>query len=122
MGWTRVTRDTLGRAVELRHFTGPDLPAPWASNTTSTGGTTTIYNGNCTAVTDQAGAARTSCVDGLGRLTSVTEDPGASPHLNYQTNYAYDTLDNLTLVCQGGTISNGVCSGGIARSFSYSSL
>jgi YD repeat-containing protein len=37
----------------------------------------------------------------LGRLTSVTEDPGTSPHLNYTTTYAYDLLNDLYTVTQG---------------------
>jgi len=58
----------------------------------------TSYNGNNVTVTDQAGKARKSVTDALGRLIEVYEDPAA---LNYQTTYAYDVLDNLTTVTQG---------------------
>jgi YD repeat-containing protein len=48
--------------------------------------------------------------DGLGRLTSVVEDPSGA---NYSTAYQYDPLDNLTLVTQGAQTP---------RAFQYSSL
>jgi YD repeat-containing protein len=58
-------------------------------------------------------------VDGLGRLSQVTEDPGG---LGYNTYYLYDGQDNLTGVCQNGTWSGTTCQGGMGRSFTYSSL
>ena len=67
------------------------------------------YSGNCTTVTDEAGKVRKSCVDGLGRLTGVWEDPN---NLNYETDYQYDALNDLTEVTQGSE----------TRSFSYDSL
>jgi YD repeat-containing protein len=36
-------------------------------------------------------------------MTGVWEDPGSSPHLNYETDYAYDALNNLTCAVQKGT-------------------
>jgi YD repeat-containing protein len=59
---------------------------------------TSSYSGNTVTVTDQAGKARKSLTDGLGRLTTVYEDPAS---FNYSTSYSYDTLDNLTAVSQG---------------------
>ena len=50
--------------------------------------------------------------DALGRVTSVIEDPGGSPHLNYQTTYTYDSLDSLRKVIQGSQ----------TRYFGYDSL
>jgi len=70
---------------------------------------------NCTLVTDEAGTARKSCMDGLGRMTHVFEDPNG---LNYETDYVYDTLDNLTSVTQKGSNS----ANARTRSFSYDSL
>jgi RHS repeat-associated protein len=70
----------------------------------------TTYSGNCTTVTDEAGKNRESCTDGLGRMTSVIENPGG---LGYTTNYTYDTLDDLTSVVQGGSRN---------RSFTFDSL
>jgi YD repeat-containing protein len=58
----------------------------------------TSYSGNTVTVTDQAGKARKSVTDALGRLTDVYEDPAG---LNYQTSYLYDVLDNLVKVTQG---------------------
>jgi len=66
--------------------------------------------GTCVTVTDQAGKARKSCSDGLGRLTSVSEDPAV---LNYQTTYAYDPLKQ-SYECVTGWFRT--------RSFTYNSL
>jgi RHS repeat-associated protein len=78
----------------------------------------TNYLGNCMTVTDETGNARKSCSDALARLTGVWEDPGTSPHLNYETDYQYDALGNLTSVTQKGS------AGGTARirTFQYDSL
>jgi RHS repeat-associated protein len=72
----------------------------------------TTYTGNSTIVTDEAGRARTSSTDGIGRLANVTEDPGTG-HLNYSTVYGYDALGNLKSVVQSGSHS---------RTFVYNSL
>jgi RHS repeat-associated protein len=73
--------------------------------------------GVCTTDTDEAGKSRQSCVDGLGRMTGIWEDPGTTSHLNYETDYAYDALNNLLSVTQKG-------SGGTprVRTFTYDSL
>jgi YD repeat-containing protein len=69
----------------------------------------------CTTVTDETGKSRQSCVDGLGRMTGVWEDPS---NLNYETNYTYDALGNLTNVNQkGSNVANAR-----ARTFVYDSL
>src|SRR5581483_125535 len=109
MGWSRTKSDQNGRVVEVQTFSGSSLPAPWGSSSSSTGTVTTAYTSTTTTVTDQAGKVRTSAVDGIGRLTQVTEDPSG---LNYQTNYSYDALGNLTQVSQGSQ----------TRTFNYSSL
>jgi RHS repeat-associated protein len=77
----------------------------------------TSYSGNATTVTDQAGKSRRSVTDGLGRLIQVFEDPAG---LNYETDYTYDALSNLTRVDQwGGPKGN---AGDRVRSFVYDSL
>lgn len=68
-----------------------------------------------TTVTDQAGKARKSCVDALGHLISVYEDPGTS---NYETDYQYDALDNLVSVTQNGNSPSNARN----RTFVYDSL
>ena len=93
--WTTSGFDGMGRVVSL---TTPD-----------NGVVATSYSGNSVTVTDQAGKARKSVTDALGRLSQVYEDPSG---LNYQTTYAYDVLDNLTTVTQGTQ----------TRSFVYDSL
>jgi len=74
--------------------------------------TTTVYSGNCTTVTDEAGKTRQSCTDGLGRVTEVTENPGG---LNYTTEYSWNVLDDLTSVVQNGDAPR-------VRKFIYDSL
>lgn len=83
-GITTYYYDALNRLTSIVH---PD------SSTA-----TTSYSANCATSTDEAGKARAVCTDALGRVTSVTEDPGG---LNYQTAYTYDVLGNLTGVSQG---------------------
>lgn len=77
----------------------------------------TSYIGNCpvgtaplTTVTDEAGKTRESCTDGLGRMTTVVEDPTG---FGYTTTYGYDALDDLISVVQSGQRN---------RSFTYDSL
>jgi RHS repeat-associated protein len=90
-GTTTYSYDALDRVTSVLK--------PDGSQTSST------YNSNCTTVTDEAGKARKSCVDGLDRLTQVFEDPGSSPHLNYETDYSYDALGNLICIQQQGGVS-----------------
>jgi RHS repeat-associated protein len=105
-GVTTSQYDGLGRVLKV---TNPDNSV-----------VTTSYNQNCTTVTDEAGASRESCVDGLGRMTQVFEDPGSSPHLNYETDYTYDGLDNLLSVTQkGGTTNSSLWR---TRTFTYDEL
>lgn len=117
MGWTRSKTDKGGRMIESETFSGNNLPAPWGANTNSTGAVVTTYDANYTTVTDQAGKARRSMTDGLGRLVRVDE-PNANNDLGtvgapaQQTSYTYDALGNLTQVNQGVQ----------TRTFSYSSL
>ncbi len=109
---------------------------PWGSNGNSTGTATSCYAANSTTATDEAGVSRASYVDGLGRLTSVTENgltlsggvPNPPPPCGNgsgnvaATSYSYDALDNLTSVMPPagcGVNSNSACTG---RSFNYSSL
>lgn len=117
MGWTRSKSNNGGQVIEVQTFAGATAPAPWGTNSTSTGTVTTAYDANFTTVTDQAGKLRRSMVDGLGRLVRVDE-PDASGNLGatnspvQPTSYGYDALGNLTTVNQGSQ----------TRSFVYSSL
>ena len=45
MGWTRTHLDVQGRVVEVAHFTGSGLPAPWGANSATSGAATTSYSG-----------------------------------------------------------------------------
>jgi RHS repeat-associated protein len=82
--WTTAQFDALGRATK--------------SILQDTSATTSSYATNTATVMDPAGKARKSVVDGLGRMTKVFEDPSG---LNYETDYAYNVLDQLTGVTQG---------------------
>jgi RHS repeat-associated protein len=110
-GLTTYTYDALGRSTRV---TRPDSSI-----------VATSYSGNCTTVTDEAGKSRKSCSDALGRLTQVSEDPTS---LNFESDYLFDALDNLTCVAQKGTNTGTFtnCSSTAAtwrpRSFVYDSL
>lgn len=68
--WTTQQFDALDRVIMV---TSPDNAV-----------VSTSYSGNTTTVTDQAGKARKSVTDALGRLIQIYEDPNG---LNYQTTY-----------------------------------
>ncbi len=93
--WTESLYDALGRVETVKTPDGAQVVS--------------AYRGNQVTVTDQAGKARQSVSDALGRLVSVVEAPGV---LGYTTTYGYDALSNLRSVAQGGQ----------TRSFSYDSL
>ncbi len=93
-GITTYNYDSLGRVVSVQKPDGSVV--------------NTSYSGNTTTVTDETLKKRTAQADGLGRLTSVIEDP--SPGSNYVTNYSYDVLDNLLCVEQHGNASGTGCS------------
>jgi RHS repeat-associated protein len=106
-----TTYDALGRAKQVSNPFRPSLlQTPEYSTTvydllgrlktvsTPDGATVTnSYDANKVTVTDQAGKARKSVTDALGRLIEVYEDPNG---VNYQTKYTYDVLDNLVKVEQ----------------------
>ena len=80
--------------------------------------TNTSYSGNTATFTDVAGNTRTTTTDALGRLSAVTDATGT-------TLYAYDALDNLICVLQGGTspdLTKCTVMNGQARKFVYDSL
>jgi RHS repeat-associated protein len=114
-GWTRVTKDLMGRVTEVATFDGQTQPSLTATNWN--GRVVTSYDSIYTTVQDQAGKVRRSKVNALGQLIRVDE-PDAGNSLGsvdtpaQATSYTYDVLGNLTQVSQGAQ----------TRSFSYSSL
>jgi len=84
---------------------------------------TVSYSDNCTVANDEANHQRKACVDALGRLVNVWEDPpGVNPNaLNYETDYQYDTLGNLVRVDQKGS-APGDSTQWRTRTFTYDSL
>lgn len=127
MGWTLSTAKNTGKHLEVETFSGAALPSAFdGNNTNSTGKVQTDTDADRTLVTDQAGKQRISKTNALGQLTDVWEVkasdsqttavsfPNQTLAAGYQTNYEYDTLNNLTKVIQGTAQAN--------RTFSYSSL
>jgi RHS repeat-associated protein len=110
-GTTKYVYDALGRPTQSTNADG-------SIATTTYDQTNPSSTGVCTTITDEAGNSRQSCADGLGRITGVWEDPGSAPHLNYQTKYTYDPLNNLLSVSQNGSDS----SNARHRSFTYDKL
>jgi len=100
------TYDALGRVTQV---------------TNSDGGTvTTDYSQfPVVTVTDQAGKQRRNQTDALGRLIKIWE-PDAGGNFSYETDYQYDTLDNLIGVTQQGGDPNSA--NWRIRSFYYDSL
>ncbi|HSK73223.1 MAG TPA: RHS repeat-associated core domain-containing protein [Pyrinomonadaceae bacterium] len=117
MGWTRTKEENNGRREETETFSGVALPAPWGSNTNSTGIVIEEEDANATVVTDEAGKKRRTVEDALGRLIRADE-PDGNNNLGsidtpvQATNYSYDALGNLIEIIQGGQ----------TRTFAYSSL
>jgi RHS repeat-associated protein len=107
-GTTTYLYDTLGRTVQVTDADGSIATTAYdLTNTSSTG--------LCKTVTDEVGKSRQTCADGLGRMTGVWEAPSG---LNYETDYTYDLLNNLTSVNQKGSNS----ANARTRSFVYDSL
>jgi RHS repeat-associated protein len=115
-GYTTYVYDALSRICVVGQ---PDGAAVSQTNgcpaSAPSGDVFTQYSGNCTTVTDEAGKQRKSCVDALGRMTGVWEDPSG---LNYETDYQYDALNNLTNITQKGSNSGNAR----IRTFVYDSL
>jgi RHS repeat-associated protein len=95
-GTTTYVYDALGRGTLITEQDGSTI--------------STTYSGNTTTVIDEAAHKRETVRDGLGRLSSVVEDPST---LDYVTSYTYDALDDLLSVIQAGSHS---------RTFQYDSL
>ena len=117
MGWSRTKSNNGGQVIEVQAFAGASAPEPWGTNSSSTGTTSTAYDGEFTSVTDQAGKLRRSMLNGLGQIIRVDE-PDATGSLGDKssatqaTSYTYDALANLTQVLQGSQ----------TRTFVFSSL
>lgn len=108
MGWTRSKSDNAGRLIEVQTYGGQVLPAPWGSNSTFTGTSTTVYDAEFTSVTDQDLRWHRGRTDSLGRMVRVDEPDKDTGVLDGQdgnpvqpTNYLYDAMGNLRQVTQG---------------------
>jgi RHS repeat-associated protein len=86
-GTTQTQYDALGRVIQITRQDGSIARVDYTQP-------------NCPVSTDEAGKARKSCSDALGRLITVWEDPTG---LNYETDYQYDVLGNLLRVDQKGS-------------------
>lgn len=99
-GITTFLYDGLGRACVVGQPDGPAVSGPPCPTTAPVKNIFTQYTGSCMTVTDETGKSSKSCSDAFGRLTQVFEDPAG---LNYETDYQYDPLGNLTSVIQKGS-------------------
>ena len=113
VGTTTYVYDALGRLCVEQPPDGTSVSSCPASQ--PAGDRFTVYSGNTTTVYDEAGHARETVTDALGRITQVFEAPYS---LNYETDYSYDALSDLTGVTQKGSNS----SNARTRSFAYDSL
>ena len=109
-GITSSVYDALGRICVLIPPDGTAVANTSCPTAQPSNDVFTTYSGSGTTVTDQQGISRKSQTDGLGRVTTVWEDP---TDLNYETVYTYDALDDLATVVQGGSHN---------RTFVYDSL
>lgn len=115
----RVYNPTTGTPTVLTETTYDGLGRPVLVTAPGGAKTTYLYSENETTVTDPANVKKKLVTDALGRLVSVTEDPGG---LGLETKYFYSATGNLLTVCpSGGSLSTaGVCTGtGLARTFTY---
>jgi len=110
-GFTTNTYDPLGRPTQVTEQDGSTVQTAYDQTCTAN------TNIPSTTVTDEAGQQRSSCTDGLGRLTFVFEAPNQTGY-NYETDYVYDPLGNLQSVSQKGSNS----ANARTRSFQYDSL
>ena len=94
--WTVNAYDELSRVVIVTLPDNQTVQTAYNS-ATATSGATVI-------TTDTVGRKRKSEVDGLGRLVKVTEQNPANGNLEWETNYSYDVLGNLTQTNQGGQL------------------
>ena len=96
--WTTSTFDHLGRVTQVT------MPRGDNDNSLTTS-VTTSFDGVYTTVTDQASKTRRQKVDALGRVIRLDEPTtsglGSTTSPNQDTNYYYDSLDNLVRINQG---------------------
>jgi len=78
------------------------------------------YSGSTVTTTDELKNKTVRKTDGLGRLVLVKEPNGTSASASMETDYSYNTLDNLYSVQQWGG-ANGT-TGARVRSFTYDNL
>lgn len=105
MGWTRSKSWNHGRRSETETFSGASLPAPWGTNTNTTGVVVTETDANAATVTDQAGRQRRNILNAFGQLIRVDEPNnagqlGSVAAPNQPTYYSYDALGKMVHVQQ----------------------
>ncbi len=105
---TTFNYDALSRAIK-------EIPPDGSSSTNNVQTAYGLQNtgsnlGITVTVTDQASKQRESISDAQGRLIEVLEPDPSSGSLVNETDYFYDTVNNLTCVQQQGSTSSTGCS------------
>lgn len=90
-GTTQVAHDALARTTKITHPDGNIVQQ--------------AYTNNCFTLTDETSRQRTNCVDAFGRIT-VSLEPDNTGAFNWETDTAYDALnDTISIVQKGGAAS-----------------
>lgn len=91
---TTTEYDSLGRVKKVKTPDNAYVSTSYGIYLTAS------LNGNRVTVTDQAGKAKSSVSDSLGRLLMLAEAPDTAGY-GYETYYEYNPLGSLTKVTQG---------------------
>ncbi len=131
-GTTYQYYDALGRKVETKEQDGSILqwcynglgssiaPVSTTCNNQLGSVASSAHPGTWVDFTDERGSTWQRTSDVFGNLTEVMEPNGASQSPSMETDYAYDTLNNLLMVSQFGGAHGS--SGARKRTFFYDNL
>ena len=127
--------DVFGRPIETKEqdgsirqwcyddFASSTGTTPAIANCSGLLATTLVTTGTWVDSTDENGNHWQHTSDVFGRMTDVMEPNGASQNPSMETQYTYDTLNDLLNVKQCGALCTSPATNGpINRSFSYNSL
>ena len=109
-GTTYTSYDPLNRPTTVTEQDGSTVSYSYADSSS--------LHAFCAASTDEVGNKRKTCNDSLGRMTYTFEpDPTSNSTFLYETDYSYNTLNNMVQVQQKG--NDGTSSDWRTRTFTY---